>query len=344
MKGFINKKVLFFTIIFLLITSFVQAQPSTNYGVHGSFSNISRRLLLKQGILNSAGTIDADSNAIPVGDGTYYFLKNLIQGAEYNFIFQANVNNTWQYEQIPNKGSFPASVDNPSGVTEKKGGTITRMVDDNVRRKITVPTSGSIYYVFCNYGHHPNPPSLEAIPQDSEVLLKVRSQGRWGYIEPDVEYGGWFSIFRSITDKGPYTFLTNLYARSGSTVLYTNRGLANETTYYYTVLAYDSYGGTNAIIRRGPFDKEVDIPDYNSYIDQENIDANMYSGYSAQSTVIPHQAIKVIFKVEHIDWDIVKEKNFLVYLTPDEEDGRTYWNKIPARIIKTRTGVNKKDD
>lgn len=323
-----------FLIIFLVFHIQLSAQPTTNYGINGSFSNIERRILLKQGTLNSADIVNAVENAQPVGDGTYYFQINLIKGADYNFIFQSKVNNVWQYEQIPNKGSFPASVDNPAGVTEKKGGSITKMGDDNVRRKITISTSGSAYYVFCNYGHHPNPPSLEAIPKDGKVLLKIKSEGRWGYSEPDVEYGGWFAVYRSTSDRGPYTFLTNLSAGSGSYVHYTNTGLANETTYYYVAVAYDSYAGTNAVIRKGPFDKEVDIPDYDTSVDQENIDANMYSGYSSQGSVIPHQQIKVIFKVENIDWDVVKEKDYVVYLTPSDKNGRTYLNKICGRIVR----------
>ncbi len=329
--------IIFCSVVIVLLNIYcLFAQPATNYGVNGSFSNIERRIFLKQGTLNSAEIVDAVSSAVPVGDVTYYFKVDLIQGADYNFIFQAKVNNVWQYEQIPNKGSFPTSVDSPGSVTDKNGGIITKMGDDNIRRKITIPTSGATNYVFCNYGHHPNPPSIEAVPLDGEVLLKIKSKGRWGYMEPDVEYGGKYLVYRSTTDKGPYTFITNLSAGSGNYVFFTNRGLANETTYYYVAIAYDSYGGTNASIRRGPFDKEVNIPDNDTYIDQENIDANMFSGYSTQNSVIPHQAIKVIFKVENIDWDVVSKKDHLVYLTPNEEDGRLYWNKIPARAVKVR--------
>lgn len=314
----------------------VNAQPTTNYGVNGSFSNISRRLLLRQGTLNSADLNSITGTAVPVGDGTYYFQLNLIQGADYNFIFQSQVNSVWQYEQIPNTGSFPTSLDSPGAVTDKKGGTITKMQDDNVRREITVPTSGSAYYVFCNYGHHPNPPSVEAIPYDTQVVLKIRSEGRWGYIEPDVEYGGWYAVYRSTTDRGPYTFITNINAGAGNYVYFTNQGLINKTEYYYVVLAYDSYGNTNTTYRRGPFDKEVDVPDYDTYIDQENIDVNMYSGYSSQDKVTPESSVNVIFKVEHIDWDVVEKNNYLVYLTPEKEDGRLFWQKSCARIVRVQ--------
>ncbi|MDD5065886.1 MAG: hypothetical protein PHF84_02445 [bacterium] len=324
-------------IAFIAFTTFLEAQPMTNYGVHGSFSNIPKRLLIRQGTISSADTVNSRSNAVPVGDGTYYFRLDLVQGADYNFIFQSRVNNSWQYEQIPNKGSFPSSVDNKGGVTSKKGGTIIKTGDDKTRRKITVPVSGTNYYVFCNYGHHPNPPAVEALPRENRIVLKIKSRGRWGYPEPDVEYGGWFSIYRSTIDQGPYAFITNIRADQGNYVYFTNTGLLNETDYYYVVTANDSYAGTNATLRRGPFDREVSLPDYDTYLDQENIDANMYSGYSAQGSGIPHQAIKVIFKVEHIDWDTVREKDHLVWLTPVEEDGRFYANKIPGRIIYAKT-------
>ncbi|MBN1898560.1 MAG: hypothetical protein JW827_07255 [Spirochaetes bacterium] len=328
------KNRLFITVLILgLLSLEAFTQPVTNYGVNGSFSNIQKRLLLKQGTLSGADVNEAYETAVPVGDGTFYFRRDLIRGAQYNFIFQGKVKGKWQYEQIPNKGSFPTSTNNQS-VGEKKGGLIIKTGDEKTRRKITVPTDGSAFYVFCNYGHHPNPPSVEAIPGDTRVVLKIRSQGRWGYGEPDVEYGGWFSVYRSKTDRGPYTFLTNLASQGGSFSYFTNTSLSNDISYYYVVIAHDAYGVTNALIQRGPFDKEVDIPDYETYVDQENIDAHMYSGYSYQADMTPHQAIDVIFKVENIEWDVVAQKDFLVWLTPWDEDGRRFIRKIPGRIIR----------
>jgi hypothetical protein len=323
-----------FIVMAMLLSADLSAQPASGYGVKGSFSNVPRRILVRQGNLLSADVPDADTNAIPVGDGTYYFRQDLIKGGKYNFIFQAKTKGAWQFEQLPPRGTFPVSVDNPSTPTDKKGGIINVMADNNIRRTITVPSSGSAYYVFCNYGHHPNPPSLETVPQDGSVVLKVRSSGRWGYFEPDVEYGGHFQIYRSQSGGGPYVFVTNIAASGGLVSSFTDHNVVNGNTYYYVATAVDAYGGTNAVIRQGPFDKEVSLPDNNSFVDQQNPDASMYSGYSGELNVMPKQAVKVIFKVENIDWDTVEEHSRIVYLTPLEADGRYYMDKPCARISR----------
>ncbi len=326
------KGIIYFTVLFMF--SFIlKSQPAPGYGVKGGFTNISRRLLLKQGTLYSSDLTSIISNATPVGDGTYFFKTDLVKGGIYNFIFQARVNNSWQYEQIPNTGAFPTSTNN-NNVTDKKGGAMVQMDDGNVRRKITVPSNASEYFVFCNFGHHPNPPEIEAEPGDKEVKLKIKAIGRWGYIEPDVVYGGHIEVYRSTVDRGPYSLITNLSVENDGYAYFTNKNLQNETTYYYVAIAYDAYQGTNASVIRGPLEKEIDIPDYNTYISQDNIDANMFSGYAEQSAVTPHKAIKVIFKVDNIKWDVVEKNNYLVWLTPADKDARTYFNKLPGRIVK----------
>ncbi len=328
-----NRFMLFFVFALYLTISVGNSQPAPNYGVKGGFTNTERRLLLRQGTLYSADLNSIISNAEPVGDGTYFFKVNLIKGGIYNFIFQAKVNNNWQYEQIPNTGAFPISTNN-NNVTDKKGGKITKMDDGNVRRKITVPLTGSECFAFCNFGHHPNPPLIDAEPGDGSIKLKIKAEGRWGYIEPDVVYGGYVELYRSTIDKGPYTYITNLSVNNDGYAYFTNTGLQNEATYYYVAIAYDAYQGTNASLKRGPLEKEIDVPDYDTYISQDNIDANMFSGYAEQAAITPHKAIKVIFKVDNIKWDVVEKNNYLVWLTPVNKDARFYLNKLPGRIVK----------
>ena len=324
-----------FTSIFVLSHE-VNAQPVpfVNSGVNTNFGKIPKRLLLNQGLVKSADIQNALTNAIPVGDGTYYFRADLVQGAAYNFIFQAKVNGSWYYEQLPPRGTFPLSIDLPGGVSDKAGGTIVRTSDNNIRRSFTVPISGSAAYLFCNFGHHPNPPNVTASPLDGKILLQIRSSGRWGNSEPDVEYGGSYALYKSTIDKGPYQFLARLPGGMGSVSAYTDSAVGNSTNYFYVVMASDAYNNTNVIIRRGPFDKEVSLPDNDSFVNQENIDANMYSGYSSQAGAVPRQAVRVIFKVENIDWDTVHENQNIVYLTPWEEDGRIYIDKPSARIVR----------
>ncbi len=336
MKSNISLIIFIFFICFFFHEFPVQAQPAPNFGAKGGFTNIPKRMLLKQGTLQSADALSLYTNALPVGDGTYYFQANLIQGADYNFIFQSRLGSTWQYEQLPPQGSFPTSVDLPGGVTDLKGGRIIKTSDNNIRRKITVPTAGGAYYVFCNFGHHPNPPVVTATPSDSKVILSIKSIGRWGYAEPDVEFGGRYVIYSSTMQGGPYQYVDTISAGNGFPVKYTNSGLTNSSTYYYVVMAYDSYGGTNSVTRQGPFEKEVALPDNGSYVDQLRIDANMFSGYSSEMDVIPKAPVKVIFKVENIDWEVVEEKDHLVYLTPLEMDGRYWFDKQPARIVRVR--------
>ncbi len=324
-----------FFVLFLFTNKILLTQPAPSYGVKSQFSSIQRRLLIKQGILYSADINDVITNAIPVGDGTYYFKLDLIRGGIYNFIFQAKMNNNWVYEQIPNTGAFPTSTNNNS-VSDKKGGTITRLDNGNVRREITVPINGDAYYVFCNFGHHPNPPTLIGKPGDKKIILTIKPIGRWGYLQPDVVYGGKVSLYKAKVDRGPYTFLTNLYFNGENSITYTNKNLVNGTTYYYVAIVYDAYNGTNLSVIRGPLEKEIDVPDYDTYISQDNIDANMFSGYSLQDSITPEKAIKVIFKVENIKWDVVKKNNYLVWLTPWNKDGRLYFNKLPGRILRIK--------
>ncbi len=336
------KKLFDFIIVILLYTilpnNFIiaQSEPASGGGVFSGFSNIKRRILIRPGVLFPANVSNAYTNAIPVGDGTYYFKFDLVKGGMYNFIFQAYINGSWQYEQIPNRGKFPVTTNStPSILSDPDGGYITT-IDGYARRVITIPDNASVYYVYCNFGHHPNPPSLEAIPGDNHIILKIKSEGRWGYLEPDVEYGGWFEIYKSTNDRGPYTFITNLSAGMGNYVYFTDTNVTNYKTYYYVAIARDAYKNTNSSVIRGPLTKEIDIPDYNTCVEQDNIDANMYSGYAQQQMVIPKEQVKVIFKVENIKWDVVEQNNYIVYLTPWEKDGRKYFFKPAARIVKVK--------
>jgi len=104
--------------------------------------------------------------------------------------------------------------------------------------------------------------------------------------------------------------------------------VTNGNTYYYVAISYDAYQGTNV----SPFDKEVEVPDFNTSLNQLYIDANMSSGYSPEKMTVPNAKVKIIFKVQNIDWPTVVEKNKLVWLTPWDKDARFYQYKIPARI------------
>jgi len=306
------------------------SQPAKGPGAKGSFTNLQRRIILRQGTIFAANVNNALTNSfIPVGDGTYYCKVNLIKGSDYNFIFQVFVNSNWKYEQLPAVGSFPCSYLSNS-VTSSTAGRIIK-IDNDIRRKITIPNygSGTNYYVFCNFGHHPNPPYLYLIPQDKKVIVRIKSQGRWDNSpEPDVIYGGYFELYRSTTNGGPYNFITNLSPNPFGETEFIDTNVVNNTTYYYVVIAKDAYQGTNV----APVDKEVPVPDFNTFIAQKYIDANMSSGYSLEKNVTPTSKIKVIFKVQNIDWDFVEENDKIVWLTPIKEDARFYYNKIPARI------------
>jgi len=52
-----------------------------------------------------------------------------------------------------------------------------------------------------------------------------------------------YVIYRSTSKNGTYTKLTTI--KSGSTVSYTNKGLANNKTYYYKIRAYKTINGSN---------------------------------------------------------------------------------------------------
>ena len=162
----VNRKILIVGLLILCLSvRNLMTQPAPGPGATGGFTNLQRRILLRGGSVFAATTNDALTNSfIPVGDGTYYCRVDLTKNGTYNFIFQIYVNGKWVYEQLPAGGTFPVSILSNS-VTSNTGGSITK-IDGDIRRLITVPDygTGTNFYVFCNFGHHPNPPEISLIP------------------------------------------------------------------------------------------------------------------------------------------------------------------------------------
>lgn len=327
----VNRKILIVGLLILCLSvRNLMTQPAPGPGATGGFTNLQRRILLRGGSVFAATTNDALTNSfIPVGDGTYYCRVDLTKNGTYNFIFQIYVNGKWVYEQLPAGGTFPVSILSNS-VTSNTGGSITK-IDGDIRRLITVPDygTGTNFYVFCNFGHHPNPPEISLIPGNNQVTVRIKSQGRWDNSpEPDVIYGGYFALYKSSIAGGPYVLVTNLTPDTNGETEFIDTDVTNGNTYYYVAISYDAYQGTNV----SPFDKEVEVPDFNTSLNQLYIDANMSSGYSPEKMTVPNAKVKIIFKVQNIDWPTVVEKNKLVWLTPWDKDARFYQYKIPARI------------
>jgi len=298
----------------------IAIQPGTNVG---AWSESGRSAA------TNSGNVDAMT---AVGDGTYRYKAWLTPGSTYNFIFFARTSdsppsgltaNTSYYDIIPDSGKGKGMITSTSSTTIAGANTSSFIsISGDARRVVWIPSSLSetaTYYVFSNFGSSPTLTDVSATPSDQSVYLTWVPYGEWGSSDEsmkaaDVIAGGGYHIYRSSnTPIGSWTF-EKILSTSGSHMSYTDTGLTNGTSYYYVVVSSDAYNGTG-------------------FID------NMYSPASVSSSTYqawarPAKPIPVYFKVEKLDWDYIEKHGFIVYLTPVGFDGRTYPNKIPAKITR----------
>jgi hypothetical protein len=269
------------------------------------------------------------TNMTPVGDGTYQVKMMLTPGQYYNFVLKAvsgtNVppgldRNFNYYDQPPSTGYIPASR-NPNYVeyTNKAWyGAVTSSGD--ARRILLVPNlnPGESLYVFNNFNAAPNlPDTIQALPGNGQVVLSWSMPlGQWKWMDANVTAGGEFLIYSSTSSSGSnFSLLATL---PGNITSYTHRSLVNGTTYYYVIVVKDAYRQAAGL----PFEQKM------------TVFPPPFGGAPVQASAVPSGTIPVFFKVEHMDWNTVGEHGYIVWLTPEDEDGRCYFNKTGGRAVR----------
>ncbi|MEW5693108.1 MAG: hypothetical protein AB1765_07415 [Candidatus Hydrogenedentota bacterium] len=268
----------------------------------------------------------------PVGDGTYQAILELNKGATYNFIFFAKTEasappglQTWTtyYDAVPTGGSIQSGTQ-PTVVTTVDTyynpvyySVIVDGYNQDARRVLKTPTNiGDTLYIFNNFGDHPKAPqNFKANALDTQNVLLTwddpyTNWGTWGESVKavDVIAGGTYAIYRNTTGSTTtYTLLTTV---DGSLNSYYDTNVAMNDTYWYVIVSYDAYrGGTNQ-----PFTQLCS------------------SDTSNQDSATIYEPINVFFKVEHFNWDYVRQHDYIVYLTPDTEQNLIFARRIMGRI------------
>ncbi|MEW6040399.1 MAG: hypothetical protein AB1633_02650 [Elusimicrobiota bacterium] len=287
---------------------------------------------------------------VPVGDGTYSIKFFLQPGVDYNFEFfavstqpVAGITTGYvYYDPVPQSGSdfgFVISTDNINPVysnlgTNKyqpsAGGNIPIAgyisIDGARRRYVYMPNwlgTGNTFYVYCNWASVPQPPSdFRARPGNGFVSLSWGAPyAYWGsdseaYKAVDVLVGGVYHILRStVSVSGPFEVVATT---PGFCFSWVDTSVVNGRNYYYAIVSSDTYRGSAGLA-----------------------DVNLFSGTTIQPNSLiafskPGQSVPIRFRVENIDWEVVKKEKFLVWLTPENaSDIYSMKYKIPARITMT---------
>lgn len=338
----------------LLVVAFASAgricaQPPAGAGASAQWGYFQKKIALQRGDLISAwedrGDISHEQYGMyaatmtPVGDGTHQIKFDLLPGADYNFIFFA-VSTTplagvttglTYFDAVPNHGSDAAFVTSTSPATPLASDTRSaeyRSIGGDARRYVAIPelAPGATFYVFSNWASTPNAPTnLRARPGDSKVYLTWDAPyGWWGsgseqYKAIDVIAGGSYVIYRSSTGAG------GLYEVVASTpghcFSWTDTDVQNGIRYYYAVSSSDTYKGDVA-----------GVPG----------DVNLRSDLASSQTpgASPGQAVPIRFRVEGIDWNVIKEKGYLAWLTPHaaaaEFSSVGAAARIPVRLVEAK--------
>jgi len=268
----------------------------------------------------------------PTGDGSYQIKLDLTPGATYNYMFFAKTEGTppaglkanqTYWDCVPNGGFINCGylptapktnwdTANPcpayfSGVGERS---------DNARRVLALPstlTANDTLYVFNNFSSNPSAVTNLTATAVNTTTVRLNWNPPYGYWgegseekkAADVIAGGSYKILRYINnDTSQYTVVANV---QGNSFTYLDAGLSQDWWYWYVVVCYDAYDTTSV------FGQGVSI-------------------WSNSDSAVMNPPVKVILKVENIDFDYIQKNNNIVYLTPiaDEKkfDVRRYMGKL----------------
>lgn len=303
-------------------------------------------------------TLNKIATMTPVGDGTYSYQLNLIPNSQYNFLFFAIpaistgglTAGTTYAEPVPNNGSADAgtflSTQAAGGLVLKQAGAVGaggpgsvlyNTANGDGRRVLTMPdlTTGDTVYVFNNFASTPTGVTNYSIaassssPAGGKIKLNWGGGlGYWGTGFPAADtLGGSYAIYRA-TGTGvsyPVTLQTTL---AGTATTWTDTSVPETIFYYYIIVASDAYSNpTNPTSQTAFANLRRAVPtDGTSWSDVNNNDKRAK----------PANAVPVIFKVENYDEDYVKAHGGIVYMTPWNEDGRVYPDKVPGTILKAK--------
>ncbi|MDI6757823.1 MAG: hypothetical protein QME32_07380, partial [Endomicrobiia bacterium] len=282
----------------------------------------------------------------PVGDGTHQIKFELTPGAAYNFIFFA-VSTTplagvttglTYFDAVPNHGSDAAFITSTSPATSLASDTRSAeyiSIGGDARRYVAIPelSAGATFYVFSNWASTPSAPTnFRARPDDGKVELTWDAPyGWWGsgsqeYKAIDVIAGGAYVIYRSSTGAGG---LYEVVASTpGNCFSWTDTDVQNGIRYYYAVSSSDAYKG-----------------DVAGVLGDVNLRSNVASSQTPGAS--PGQAVPIRFRVEGIDWNVLKEKGYLAWLTPDTTAPKFSSvgaaARIPARLVEVKLSKTLKD-
>lgn len=313
----------------------VLTAPVAPFGLYGQAAHTNWSKLSKYLVIQPSLNISAWENRsfvtqmTPVGDGTYQVRMNLTPGQVYNYVFMAKSSlqpppgvspDYTYYDQPPSTGGIPTSR-NPSTVEATNQAWYASVTSaGDARRVILVPdlASGEELYVFNNFNASPKlPDRIEALAGDGKVTLSWSlPRAAWNWEDVNVLSGGKFYLY--FNSSGPTNNYALLASLEGNVTSYTHTGLVNNTVYYYVLVVADAYLQAPGL----PFEnKKTALPPPSGKA-------------SSQASATPRGTMPVYFKVEKMDWDVVAKGRFLVWLTPEGQDGRTYFNKTAGRIIR----------
>ncbi len=353
MKRFISFSLL--AICYLLFALPLIAQTGGD-GADPRWGTIQRKIALQRGTHISAwdanGRADVSleqygtfaATMTPTGDGTFQIRFELTPGAEYNFAFFAISTQTLTgittgvtyFDAVPNSGSDAAFITSTSPFTPQFNNTASARyisIGGDARRFLRMPywlEGGTTFYVFNNWASTPTAPTnFRARPGNMRVDLSWGAPyGHWGttqeqYKAIDVIAGGAYHIYRSsISAEGPYEIVAST---PGHFFSWTDTSVQNGIRYYYAITSSDAYRGAIG----GP------LADVQLASRRED---------SPVRTLTPGETIPTRFRVENIDWRVIKKRDYLVWLTPENAyDKYSQEYKTQARITQVKVSKTLND-
>lgn len=320
---------------------FASAQEPSGAGASPLWGIFQKKIALQKGADISAWEDRGDisyaqygmyaATMTPVGDGTHQIMFELIPGADYNFMFFAVSGappagltaDLVYYDAVPPSGSDEGFVTSTSPVASKasdiKAGRYVSIGGD-ARRYVAIPElePGSTFYVFSNWASTPSAPTdFRVRPGDAKNYLSWGAPyGWWGasserYKAIDVIAGGAYVIYRSsVSAGGPYEIAATT---PGHCFSWTDTTVENGVRYYYAVSSSDAYKGDIA----GAFG-----------------DVNLVSPVVTGGPAFPGTPVPIRFRVEGIDWNVIKKRGYLAWLTPDAPHSASGGPppRIPSRL------------
>lgn len=291
---------------------------------------------------NRAAVTNGLMEMTPVGDGTFEAVIPLVPGAAYNYLLFAKTDdnppaglqpNTDYFDCVPTSGFIQNSRDANSVITyDSVNISPVRYVeiewfnpsenryDRDARRLIEVPSDlnpGDRFYVFNNFADKPVTVdffSATAVGETTVVLSWGAPYGAWGtggesVKAADVIAGGEYVLFRNVV--GDTSSFQQIAILSGTTFNYRDAGLTQGTEYFYTILIRDAYTGT----ANQPF---------------AQLSSDTFSPVSAT----PNPPIDVYLKIEGMDYDYIRSRNYNVFLTDSTAENKYFAPRSQGKLVR----------